>query len=150
MELLDIIVKEVKNLGACEVADNVKDFRDLVDRLFHQVGTPFCVKYKFPRYLHFKYAKHLVKNDERVFIDAGEVEIKDCKDVVLFGNTKATITVSDKTRVNKVMCYYGASAHIKVDDAVVRVYKIDAGDVSVEKIGNAIVLKDVTPENAEI
>lgn len=151
MELLEIIEKKAKSLGACEKADNMQDYKDAVDRMFLNVGAHFCVKHRYPSKSYFRFAKPFVLQDDRVYIDAGDIELKDCIDVCLVGNTNATLTYNGGRCIHKVLCFYGASANIRAyNRSVVRVFRVDAGNITKEKDSSSIILNDVTPENAQI
>ena len=151
MDILNIIAKKAKSLGACDKADNIKDYRDLVDRMFLNVGAHFCIKHNFPSRAYFDFVKPFVITDERVYIDAGNIELTDATDVCLVGNTNATLTYNGGRCIHKVLCYYGAKATIKAyNKSVVRVFRVDAGEVAKEKDDSSIILNDVTPENAII
>lgn len=151
MDILTIIAEKAKHLGACEKADNITDYRDLVNRMFLNVGSHFCVKHKFPSKTYFKIVKPFVLTDERVFIDAGAITMDSPIDVCLVGNTQATITYNGGRCIHKVLCFYGASAHITASNkSVVRVFKVDAGEITKVKDDSSIILNDVTPDNALI
>ena len=150
MTVLSLIENRARALGACEKIDGIRDYRDLVSKMFIAGGTSWCVKNRYPKLLYFKMAKPYVAEDNRIYIDAGNIELSDLANVCLVGDTHATITYNGGRCIHKVLCYYGATAKITAQNkAVVRVFKVEAGDVSVEKDNSSIILREVTPDNAE-
>ena len=151
MTVLRLITGKAKALGACDKADNVKNYKELVDRLFLKQGLSWCVKNRFPRLLHFNMLKPYLIDERRVYVDKGEIDLSNIKEVCIVGNTHANITYDGGKCIHRVICFYGASASIKAQNkAVVRVYKVDAGNITIDKDSSSIILNDVTPENAQI
>lgn len=142
MTLLELIEQGAKKYGACEKADNITNYTDLVERLFSTQGATFVTNNAFPSLKALIALKPYVK-DSRVFINKGNINVSGVDNVCIAGNTNAHISFSGGKCIHKVIVYYGAKCCIEATNrAVVQIYNIFAGDIETVKDGQSIILKE--------
>lgn len=91
------IVKEATRLGACSKSGSVTDWKSLVWLFFSPQGREFCEENNFPNIEMFREMKPYVK-DWGVYVDAGNIELKNAPTVGVIGDTHAALSYSDNTK----------------------------------------------------
>lgn len=134
------IVKEATRLGACSKSGSVTDWKSLVWLFFSPQGREFCEENNFPNIEMFREMKPYVK-DWGVYVDAGNIELKNAPTVGVIGDTHAALSYSDNTKVHKLILMHGAKARVTLSHyAVLLLVNIGNCEIEIENDGTAKVM----------
>lgn len=134
-------VELARKLDACKMFKGDESLEEMIGLMFSAQGAEFLTKYGFPDLATFrKFKKH---HPERfgVYIDYGDVLIKDEKRVFLVGKTIAKIDYQ-ATQANRLVMMHGAKAEVEASGrSVVRIETDGSCIVEVTKNDHAKVLQ---------
>lgn len=133
---IEDIITEAKKIGACNSADGITTWRELIAHFFSAQGREFCRKHNFPGIDDFRAEADEIRQ-YNVFVDT---DVHECnKDVAIVGNSTACLDFSGTDKAYKVIIMHNAKAFIKAGKyAVVRVDNI-SGSCRIENDGTAII-----------
>lgn len=134
------VIKEAIKYGACSASDGVTDWKSLCWLFFTPQGREFCENNNFPTIEIFRNMKHNVE-EYGVFVDAGDMVVKNRMNIGIIGNTNARLEYDDNTKVYKVILMHGAKVTIKASNYVVLLI-VNVGDceVNINKDETVVVL----------
>lgn len=116
---------QAKKFKSCELFTGNENYSNITELMFTPQGIEFCTKYNVPTIEVFRQHKIITSELERkgLFINAGEIELKNVQNIWLVGETTAKIII-DNTKVGyQIVLMHGAKAEIFADNyAVVFVY----------------------------
>jgi len=128
--IIDEVMKEASTLGACMNLSGVKDWKRFVNLFFSPMGREFCEANNFPTIDQFRAMKGEA-GDYNVFVDSGNIELKNGEQIALVGDTNADLFFDDNSSVHKVILMHGAKARIKATHYTV-ILLINMGECEVE------------------
>ena len=112
MDIIEAMVEGIKAHGACKSFEE-GNLEKLVEQLFTPQGVEFVMKTGYPGIFEFReIQKQTDLKKYGIYVDAGEVTLKEERKVFLIGNTFARLEYNDCAS-NKVFLKYGAKAEIK-------------------------------------
>ena len=124
----------------CDMFKGTENLEDIIRLLTSPQGAEFCLAHRFPNPATFRLFKPFNPERHGVFIDAGEITLKDPGKTVLVGRTTATVNCDTLTR-HEVFLMHGAKAVINASGWAVVVVKSSSGCQVIRNIsGNAIIL----------
>lgn len=128
------VMQDAIRLGACSQSGKATDWKSLCWLFFTPQGREFCENNNFPSLEIFRQMKpHVAAYG--VFVDAGEIMLKNNANVGIIGKTEAMIEYDDNTKLHRIILMHGARAVIKVSNyAVVNV--INVGNCPIEVIND--------------
>ena len=127
------VMKSASSLGACMNLNGVKDWKRFVNLFFSPMGREFCEAHNFPSIEQFREMGEEAET-HNVFVDAGDIELKNLEQVALIGETTANLFFDDNTRVYKVILMHGAKTKIKaMNYAVIMLINMGGCKVEIEK-----------------
>lgn len=136
----DIIISALQ-IGACDKACNVSDWKSLVWLFFTPQGMEFCEKNNFPTIEMFREMSDEIAN-YCVFVDTENVRRSNDSNIALIGKTNAEMIFDDNTKVHKVILMHGAKARIIARNyTVVRLVNIRNCPVEINKDKTSVILK---------
>lgn len=140
-ELIEKIKQQAFDAGACSKLTGNEDWEELVRLAMSPVGMEFLIKNRFPAGQTWREIKWVADMTQYgIYIDAGEVELTDPKEVLLVGRTTAHITCTGKGRRN-VNALRGASVVLTAYDwTVCRVIADATCHILKQTHGNAIIV----------
>lgn len=110
-ELIRQIYAQAKTIGACNKINGTESFEDIVKLFLSAQGMEFCLKNNFPSINVFRRFKTLQPEKYGIYIDSGNITLRNPLNAVLIGSTNATI-FCDKLIRNEVCLFHGANAVI--------------------------------------
>lgn len=130
-----------RRLRACMVFTGEEStLAEVIAKLLTVEGLEFLLLTGFPTLGTFREYKNALPDGCGVYVDAGDIEINDALDVLLVGDTHATL-VYEKTKCHKVTAVFGAKAKASaLEFSVVRARRDEDSSIEVERHDNAIVL----------
>lgn len=124
----------------CDMFKGTEDLQDLIRLFTSPQGMEFCMKNHFPNIATFRLFKPFDPDKHGIYIDAGEITLKNPKRVVLIGRTSATITCDTLER-HEVFLLHGAKAIINASGWAVVSVSTSTGCQFIRNIsGNAVIL----------
>lgn len=138
---VDDIMNKAQLLGACSKSKGVSDWKTISWLFFTPQGIEFCENNNFPKIDDFRMiSKNVLKHG--VYVDKGEISLKNEPNIALVGNTEGIVVYDDPTKVHKLVLMHGAKSKIKVKGySVLRLINIGECDVQIEKDQTAVILK---------
>lgn len=128
-------------LAACEMFKGAENLEGIVELFTSAQGIEFCLAAHFPTLSTLRLFKP--HNVERfgIYIDAGEIELKNPRRAVLIGRTQAKLIYTEQKPLHKVVALKGASVTIKAEGWSVVALTAERGcQKIIQTSGNAIVL----------
>lgn len=123
-------LEAAQKIAACRMFKGTEDIPAIAAIFTSVQGLEFCVANNFPNLATFRLFRKVKPEQYSVYIDAGEITLKNPEKAILIGRTNATIKCDDNTRHN-VVTMHGATATIIASKwAVVR---------AVSAVGSSIV-----------
>lgn len=138
--LIGNIYKQATALGCCKKFTGNEDLSALVRLFLSPEGMEFCINNHFPHISTFRSFKSLNLERWGIYIDAGEITLKNPEKAVLVGRTAATIYCDDNKHRNEVFLFHGATASINASKWSVTFVKAERGGYVKLVKDNAIVL----------
>lgn len=137
---MDELKKCLTRYGACRLADGISSLESAVRMMFTPQGREFCVKTGFPTLEFLRAHKEELNTIRGIYIDAGLVRVHYNHDVLIAGETAATLYANKPDRLYKMIAMHGATAYIKAKNyAVVTATEIK-GDVVIQNDSTAKVI----------
>lgn len=134
------VMKSALELGACNRSGKATDWKSLCWLFFTPQGREFCENNNFPTIDVFRNMKPYVKT-HGVYVDAGEIHLKNNANIGIIGNTDATLEYDDNTKVHKIILMHGAKATIKASNyAVINLTNVNNCQVTIINDGTAKIL----------
>lgn len=128
------IMKEAISSGACNNSGKATNWKSLCWLFFTPQGREFCENNNFPSLDIFRQMKpHVYKHG--VFVDAGDIELKNNANIAVIGNTNAHLLFDDNTKVHKVIIMHGGKVTIDARNYSV-VLLVNVGNNNVEIIND--------------
>lgn len=125
----DVLNKAIES-GACNNSGKATDWRTLCWLFFTPQGREFCENNNFPTIDVFRMMKPHVER-YGVFVDSGNIELKNNLNVAIIGETNAHLCFDDNTKVHKVIIMHGGSVVIEAKNYAV-VLIVNVGDNKVQ------------------
>ncbi len=139
-EIIRQIYAQAKLLGACALfTGKEKTLEDIIALFTSTKGMEFCLKNRFPSLATFRLFKPYGVEKHGIYIDAGNVTLKNPKRAILIGHTSAVVNCDSLER-HEIFVFQGASASINA-----RGWSV----VSVQGVQGARLIKNIS-ENAII
>lgn len=134
------VINNATALGACGKTAHINNWQELAHLFFTPQGLEFCQKNNFPSIDICRAIKTDILS-HNVFVDCGNINIENQKNVCVAGNTYATIKCSENSFVHKIIMMHGAKAKIYASNyAVIRIVKLGEGDVDIQKDNTVVIL----------
>lgn len=128
-------------LNACQMFKGDESIEDLAALMFSPQGVEFLTRYKFPDLAVFRKFKRFSPERLGVYIDAGQITLKNPEKAFLVGNTVAVIEY-DELKAKRLVMMHGAKATVEASGwAVVRIDTDGTCNVDVKKADHAKVLR---------
>lgn len=146
-EFVKELVLGAKSLGACSLADDVTNVREVFDTIFSPQGREFCKKYNYPTLNQWRGLRAFSERSECVLlVDAGSVDVghTDETNIAVMGDTNATLTFTRPDKIHRVFVAHGAKVSVHANDyAVVLIITPDSRyNVNAHTDGKGIILWD--------
>ena len=139
MKVHDIMQKAI-SLGACCESGKATDWKSLCWLFFSPQGREFCEHNNYPPLESFRGMAKNVK-PFGVYVDCGYIELCNKPNVAVVGNTIASVSYDDNTKVHKVMLMHGGKAKIEATNySVILVVNIGGCEVDIINDGTAKIL----------
>lgn len=140
-ELIRQIFAQARLIGACRLFKGTEKTLEDIVRLFCSTqGMEFCIKNNFPNLATFRQFKPFNPEKYGVYIDAGEIRLKNPKKAVLIGRTNAVVNCDSLER-HEVFLLHGARSVINATGWSVVSVQGTKGCQHIRNIsGNAIIL----------
>lgn len=129
-----------RKLGACQMFTGDESLEEMIRLMFSPQGAEFLTTYGFPDIATFRKFKKYHPERFGVYIDYGEIELSDIKNIFLVGNTSARLRYA-QTQGNRLIMMHGASARIEASGyCVVKIEHDDTSKVKINVSGYARVI----------
>lgn len=127
------------NRNKCGMINKSFGVNEWVDLVFGQ-AQPFCLRHRFPSLpMWSDLDKEFDISKYGIYVNKGRITIKPEKDVIIIGNTEATL-VCDRLRAYHIVLMHGATANIKGSGyAVIFTRTDDTCTINEELTGGAII-----------
>lgn len=134
------VMRSALELGACNQSGKATDWKSLCWLFFTPQGREFCENNNFPSIEIFRNMKPNVEK-YGVYVDAGDIQLKNNVNVGIIGDTDAMLEYDDNTVVHKIILMHGAKATIKASNyAVINLTNVNNCQVTIINDGTAKVL----------
>ena len=134
------VMRSALELGACNQSGKATDWKSLCWLFFTPQGREFCENNNFPSIEIFRNMKSNVEK-YGVYVDAGDIQLKNNVNVGIIGDTDAMLEYDDNTVVHKIILMHGAKAIIKASNyAVINLTNVNNCQVTIINDGTAKVL----------
>lgn len=142
MNLMIQILKDVFTLHNRNRLMEIDDHISLAWLFFTPQGRRYCSQYNFPSLDRFRQLRQHTSS-LKIFVDAGDIEIKaDYPNIGLVGSTKAVVSVTDNSKVYRVILMHGAKARIIASNyTVILLANMGPCEVDIEKDDTVLVLQ---------
>ncbi len=138
--IIDKIYAQAKQLGACDKFTGEEDLEALVRLFLSPQGIEFCIARHFPNTATFRLFKPYRMERWGIYIDAGDITLKNPAKAVLIGRTTATVRCDTLER-HEVIVLHGAKALVSASRWAVVFTTVEPGSTCVKTTTeNAIVL----------
>ena len=115
------VMKSAIELGACGQSGKATEWKSLCWLFFTPQGREFC--------------------ENNVFVDAGEIMLKNNSNVGIIGHTRATLEYDDNTSLHKVIAMHDAELTIQASNyAVINLTNVGNCKVTIINDGTARIL----------
>ena len=135
------IKKQALSLGACDKLLENNSIGEFISLMFTSQGREFCKKENFPTYDIFKNANE-DPTQHNCFVDKGELSFENTDKIVIVGNTKATVKITDNSKIYKIMLFHGAEINIEASDYSVVLITNIGGSIKTKQDNTARILYD--------
>ena len=134
------VMKSALELGACGQSGKATDWKSLCWLFFTPQGREFCENNNFPSIEIFRNMKTNVEK-YGVYVDAGDIQIKNNVNIGIIGDTDAMLEYDDNTVVHKIILMHGAKATIKASNySVINLTNVNNCQVTIINDGTAKIL----------
>lgn len=129
-----------EKLAACNIFKGTEDIAGIARLFTSPQGVEFCLAANFPNLATFRLFKCFTPERYGIYIDAGNISLKNPKTAVLIGKTIATIQC-DTCEKHTIITMHGASATVLASGwAVVRTETGTSTNIIHRTSDNAIIL----------
>ena len=126
--------------GVCDTFKGTEDMESLVRLLTSPRGAGFCIRHRFPNLAVFRLFKPFSPERYGVYIDAGEITLRNPKKAVLVGRTSAVVECDTPER-HGIWLMPGAKAVVNASGWAVVKLEASAGCQAIRNVtGNAAIL----------
>lgn len=130
-----------RKLGSCQMFTGEESLEEMIRLMFSPQGAEFLTTYNFPDIATFRKFKKYHPEQFGVYIDSGEIALRDVKNVFLVGNTTARLKYA-QLQGNRLILMCGASAHVEASGfAVLKIEKDRTSKVEVNVSDHARVMR---------
>lgn len=141
---METIIKQIyaqaRMLGCCDGFKGTEDLQGIIRLFLSPQGLEFCMAHHFPSTATLRLFK--VHNVEKygIYIDAGNITLKNPRKVILIGRTIATVSY-DALERHEIVLLRGARAVINASKWAVVFVKVEQGCSSIKNTtDNALIL----------
>lgn len=128
-------------LAECDMFKGTENLEQLADLFLSPQGVEFCMAAKFPSLATFRLLKPFGVERFGVYIDAGDITLRNPHKVVLIGRTSAKLIYTENKPLHNVMLLKGASAAVSASGWSVVAVAYEQGCRLVKfETGNAMIL----------
>lgn len=140
-ELIQTVYSQARLLGACPVfTGRERTLAEIADVFLSPKGVEFCFTNRFPNLATLRLFKPFAPERLGVYLDAGNITLRNPKRVLLAGHTAATINCDTLAR-HEILVFQGASAVVNACGwSVVAVKAVNPSRVVKNISGHAIAL----------
>lgn len=139
-ELIEKIHRRAQAMGACSLFTGKETLEELISLMFAPQGVEFMMKNKFPDLDTFREFKQYHPERFGVYIDCGEIDLTEARNVFLIGNTVARMKYRE-IALNRLYLMCGAKAQVTASGyAVVRIEKDFHSDIDTKATEKAVIL----------
>lgn len=129
-----------RKIAECSVFRGNEGIKDLVAVAFTPQGSEFVTRYGFPSIDDFRKMDSIQMRNYGVYIDRGMIGLTNEEQVLIVGNTKATINCDTIGRY-KIIVMHGAKATINASNyAVVKVETDNTAEIVTNVINHAKII----------
>lgn len=107
--IISRIYAQAKHLNACDKFTGEEDLEALVRLFLSPQGIEFCIAHHFPNSATFRLFKPYQLERYGIYIDAGDITLRNPEKAVIIGRTQATVFCDTNTR-HEVVVLHGAKA----------------------------------------
>ena len=139
-QIISKIYAQAKQLGCCGLFKGTEDLDGIVRLFTSPQGIEFCMNNHFPNTATFRLFKPFGVERFGIYIDAGDITLRNPARAILIGRTSATVKCDTNER-HEVIVLHGAKALVSASRWAVVFTKVEAGSTCVKTTTeNAIVL----------
>lgn len=139
--ILRNIHQQALTAGACEKFKGTETLEQLVELFKSPQGIEFCIRNQYPNTATFRLFKQFDLAQWEIYIDAGNVFVKNPKKAVFIGRTTATVNCDDNSERHEVVLLNGAKAVVNAYRWGVLFTKTQQGCQLIKNLSdNAIIL----------
>ena len=140
-DIIKQVYKQAKLIGACSLFKGTeRTTKDMVRLFLTPLGIEFCIKNHFPNMATFRAFAGQQLDKYGIYIDAGDITLKNPTRAILIGRTCATI-YCDQTEQHNIILLHEAKAIVSASRwAVVRVQAEQGCHVIKTTSGHAVIL----------
>ena len=130
-----------RKLGACQMFTGEESMEEMIRLMFSPQGAEFLTTYGFPDLATFRKFRKYHPERFGVYIDSGEIALRDAKNIFLVGNTTARLKYA-QTQGNRLILMCGASARVDASGySVLKIEKDRQSSIEVNVSDHARVLR---------
>lgn len=130
-----------RKLGECQMFKGDESLEEMISLMFSPQGAEFLTTYGFPDLVTFRKFKKYHPERFGVYIDCGEIALRDEKNVFVVGNTVARLKYA-QTQGNRLILMFGAMADVDASGfCVVKIERDATSKVEVNISGHAKVIR---------
>ena len=134
------IYAQAAQMGACDRFTGEEDLEALIRLFLSPQGIEFCIKNHFPNMAAFRLFKPCGVERYGIYIDAGDITLKNPDRAVLIGRTNATVKCDTLER-HEVCLLHGAKAVVNASGWAVVFTTVEPGCAIIRNQSeNAIIL----------
>jgi len=138
--IIQLVVKQARELGACPLLRGDEDLAGLIKVFTSPQGMEFCLRHRYPNTATFRLFKPFGVERFGIYIDAGDITLKNPNRAILVGRTVGTVAC-DTTERHEIVLLNGAKAVVNASKWSVAVIKAGSGCACVKNVSdNAVIL----------
>lgn len=141
-ELIQNIYRQAKQLNACDLFTGKEEtLEDIVNLFKSRDGMMFCLKNNFPSTRTLRMFKQYDTSKYGIYIDAGNITLRNPHKVILIGHTVATVNCDGADCSHEIIAIRGAKAVINARDWAVVFTKGDASATFIKNASNHAIIQ---------
>lgn len=134
------LLKQAQQFNPCSRFNNCSSITELIDLMLTPQGVEFCTKNNYPSIEAWDGIDKTSLHAKGIYVNAGEIELKNRAMVFLFGKTAATLTYDDPSKRHQIILMGGTSAKVVASGYAVVAITNAGGVVDTEVKENAVIL----------
>lgn len=142
-EVIQNIYRQARQLGCCNLFKGTEDVESVLRLFASTQGMEFCMEHRFPNLTTMRKFKEYDPEllvSMGIYVDAGAINLRNPRRVILAGHTLASISY-DTLEEHDVYVMHGAKCNVSAWQwAVVRVQQDSTSEVLKTTYNNAIIL----------